>query len=298
MLSELAVMGSSSSNSFTSTEAESISSGPTHLAITLLEMNGTQYDLEVSFGATVADLKHVAKPILQVPVEFQVFAIGTELPKDDEPLCAYLQAPQSGKDPAPLLFRGDLPLLVVTFCFSDGGILSHESTAARVAAIDALTHVAHAGRKQVIDVFLGLSEDENELCRQAAVSALAGVAALAAVGNERFLSALAARLLDDHKLVAVTAVQALANAVESGNEAAGLTLLEFVEYIEDQEDVMLQLAVIEACLKLPKAHDRRLMRSLLNTFKTSTTNRVQCAAKNTAAELVRRSRLRSMSCSF
>jgi len=263
---------------------------PSQIAVCLLEMNGRQYDLEVGFETTVADLKLVAKPVLQVPVEFQIFAIGTDMAKDDELLASYWEDREDTEQP-----------LLVTFCFSDGGILSHESAAARCAAIGSLTAVAHGGRKQVIDVFLGLSADENELCRQAAVAALADVANIdcPAVTDERFINALSARLLDANKLIAVTAVQALGKAVESGNEKAGVTQLEFVEYIEDQEDMMLQLAAIEACLKLPKIHDRRIMRSLLATFNASKITRVRSAAKNTGAELLRRSRsVGRSSCSF
>merc|ERR1719316_2682205 len=103
-------------------------------------MNGRQYNLEVGGDISVAELKVAARPVLQVPVEFQVFAIGTEIAQDEEPLSNYLEDPERP--------------LEVTFCFSDGGILSHESTAARCAAIESLTQVAHGGRKQVIDVFL------------------------------------------------------------------------------------------------------------------------------------------------
>lgn len=274
----------SSADTETEQDVES-SHSPSQIAVTLLEMNGRQYDLEVGGDISVAELKVAARLVLQVPVEFQVFAIGTEIAQDDEPLSNYVE-------------DAERPL-EVTFCFSDGGILSHESTAARCAAIESLTQVAHGGRKQVIDVFLGLSADDNELCRQAAVAALADVANIdcPAVTDDRFLDCLAARLLDTNKLIAVTAVQALGKAVEAGNEKACVTLLEFVEYIEDQEDMMLQLAVIEACLKLPKIHDRRVMRSLLATFNATGNSRVRSAAKNTAAQVLRRKRARG-SCHF
>jgi len=248
------------------------------ISVALLELNGKQYDLEVRLGGTVAELKRMARPVLQVPVQFQQLIIGEAVVHDDEPISKYVT------DAAK-------PLLV-TFYFSDGGLLAHESLAARCAAIDDLTKVVHGGRRQIIEVFITLSADENEVCRHAAVSALARVAHLA---DERFLEAIVARLLDSNKLIAVTAVQTLAKAAESGNEEARATLLEFVECIEDQEDMMLQLAIIEACVKLPQAHGRRIVRSLCGIFHSSRNTRVRCAAKHAAAELAKRNRGRSSS---
>lgn len=250
------------------------------ISVVLSEMNGRQHHLDVPAGATVADLKHVAYPALMVPVEFQVLIIDAVVLQDEEPIGTYVQ-------------NVDQPLMV-TFCFSDGGILGHESVAARRAAIDALTKVVHGGRRQVIDVFINLCKDENDICRHAAVSALANVAHLA---DERFVNALVERLLDPNKLVAVTAVQALARAVESGNEEASSILLEFVECVEDQEDVMLQLAVIEACVKLPQRHYRRIVRSMATILRSSRNNRVRSAAESAASDLSRRARRRA-TCAF
>jgi len=241
--------------------------GGSSITVVLLELSGDSHDLEMSPGATVADLKETAYPVLNVPVEFQRFIVGESVLRDDERLCAYVQDEQP---------------LRVNFYFSDGGILNHESTAARCSALDSLSEVAHCGRRQVIGVLVAFSEDENALCRRAAVSALAKVAHMA---DERFTQAVVARLLDNNKLIAVTAVQALTKAAEAGNREAGLKLLEFVEGVDDQVDVMVQLAVIEACVKLPEAHHRRILRSLLDVFNTSGNARVRSLAKGAALDL-------------
>jgi len=247
------------------------------ISVTLVEMNGKQYDVEVGLRATVGDLKHIASPLLLVPVDFQALIIGSEVLIDAEELCDYVEDP-------------DEPLQV-SFYFSDAA-LHGESTAARCAAVDALTKVAHGGRKQVVDIFIALSRDDNDIFRHASVGALSRVAHLA---DARYMEAIIERLLDSNKLVAASAVQALGNVVEFGNDKAESTLLEFVESVEDQ-DMMLQLAAIEACIKLPQRYHRRVIRSLLGIFNTVTTARVRAAAKHTAAGLARRSKVR-YSCS-
>lgn len=239
------------------------------IPITLLELSGKQHEVQVRSTATVADLKEVAVDVLFVPVEFQRFMFGTEQLHDGDRLISYVKNSER---------------LVISFIFS-AECLQHESIAARCAAVDALSRVVSHGRRRVVDVFINLATDESELCRCAAVSALGEVAHLA---DERFLEAISSCLLDQNKLTAVAAVKALAKVVESGYSDACTTMLEFLDYIEDQpQDMMLQLAVIDSCLKLPPQHCLRVMRSLDNIFKSTHHDRVRCAARNVGLKLRR-----------
>eukprot|EP00427_Karlodinium_veneficum_P026077 CAMPEP_0169209262 /NCGR_PEP_ID=MMETSP1016-20121227/14576_1 /TAXON_ID=342587 /ORGANISM="Karlodinium micrum, Strain CCMP2283" /LENGTH=270 /DNA_ID=CAMNT_0009286701 /DNA_START=34 /DNA_END=846 /DNA_ORIENTATION=+ len=243
--------------------------------VILVEMSGVQYRLQTSLQASVAELKDIAAPVLQVPSEFQRLFVGERLLDDRELLCNHLQ---SGSHE-----------LHISFAFSVGDALLHESMAVRRAAIDSLAKVARAGRRQAVAVLL----DENEICRQAAVSALGDLVQFA---DGYFLTALVSRLMDSNSLIAVSAVQSLAKAADFGNEEAISTLLQFVEVAEDQE-VMVQLAVIEACLKLPRKHDQRIIRSLQNIVYTSGHARVCSVARRTYAKVAQRRRAR-VSCTL
>mmetsp|Transcript_2164 Transcript_2164/g.3361 ORF Transcript_2164/g.3361 Transcript_2164/m.3361 type:complete len:275 (+) Transcript_2164:34-858(+) len=247
--------------------------------VILVEMSGVQYRLQTSLQASVAELKDIAAPVLQVPSEFQRLFVGERLLDDREWLCNHLQ---SGSHE-----------LHISFAFSVGDALLHESMAVRRAAIDSLAKVARAGRRQAVAVLLNFAEDENEICRQAAVSALGDLVQFA---DGYFLTALVSRLMDSNSLIAVSAVQSLAKAADFGNEEAISTLLQFVEVAEDQE-VMVQLAVIEACLKLPRKHDQRIIRSLQNIVYTSGHARVCSVARRTYAKVAQRRRAR-VSCTL
>jgi hypothetical protein len=251
----------------------------TRIDVILVEMSGVQYRLQIGSDSSVGELKRFAAPVLQVPPEFQRLFIGESVLNDSEQLCKLLQ--------------NDAQELQLFFAFSDGGALTHESIAARRAAIDALTKVARGGRRQVVDVLINFADDANEVCRQAAVSALGELAQFA---DARFLSAVVSRLTDCNTLIAVAAVQSLANAAEVGNEEAISTLIEFVEVAEEQE-TMVQLAVLEACLKLPRKHDQRVIRSLRSIVRASDSARVRGVAKTTYAKVARRGRA-SRSCTL
>merc|ERR1719331_2117744 len=98
--------------------------------------------------------------------------------------------------------------------------------------------------------------------------------------------------MDTNKMVAAMAVQALASAVDSGNEEAISTMLEFLDYLEDHQDMMTQLAVIENCVKLPHQFHPRIVRRLADIYNGCRQERVRCAAKNTAGKLAEMRRQR------
>jgi hypothetical protein len=249
------------------------------VAVTLVEMSGVEHHVNIKSKAAVSDLKLVAAPVLLVPAEFQKLIADTTVMEDCESIEKYL--------------ADDAQKLMVTFAFCDGGVLTHESIAARRAALESLAKVAHSGRRQVVRVLLNFSEDTNDLCRHAAVLAMGQIAHLA---DEQFLEVVTARLLDRNPLIAAAAVNVLGNAAEAGNDEATSCLLQFLE-VADEQDSLVQLAVMEQCGKLPERHKRRVIRSLHNIFRASKQLPVQIAARNTHANVARRGQSRA-SCTF
>lgn len=231
------------------------------MIVTIVEVNGKLHELEVPAGLTIAMLKHQSSSVLMVPAEFQRFVIGGCIAEDHHELAEYVEEGLNSLD--------------VTFLFSDGGVLSHESVAARCAAMEVLIKLVGAGRIEAMHVISNFCSDENLIVRQAAIKA---ISEFAQSHSAQVLPTLVERLLDPNELVAASAVHALASAVDAGNEEARTTLLEFLEVAEDLDPVV-QLAAIEASARIPEHHNERLIRLLDVITCTSSNGMVCCAAK-------------------
>lgn len=241
------------------------------MLVTIVEVNGKQHELEVPAATTIAMLKDQSASVLMVPSEFQRFIIGGCIAEDHHELTEFLEEGLNSLD--------------VTFFFSDGGVLTHESLAARCAAMEILKTLVSVGRLEAINVISKFCSDDNLIVRQAAMKA---ISEFAQSHSAQVLPTLVERLLDPNELVAALAVQALASVVDAGNEEARTTLLEFLEVVEDLDPVV-QLAAVEACARMPEHHNKRLIR-LLDAITRASSNGIVCSAAKGMADKLRHRR--------
>eukprot|EP00931_Biecheleriopsis_adriatica_P091303 TRINITY_DN65195_c0_g1_i1.p2 TRINITY_DN65195_c0_g1~~TRINITY_DN65195_c0_g1_i1.p2 ORF type:complete len:260 (-),score=48.55 TRINITY_DN65195_c0_g1_i1:24-803(-) len=217
------------------------------LCVRILSSAGEETAMYVDRNFTVTELKRELAKVWHVPADFVKFVRETTVLKDCAALGEYLEHCDEGME------------LCVTGLVSDNGILTHESTAVRRAAIESLSRYADKGNPKVVRVLANFCSDENDIARQFALDALSKAADSF---DEFVIEVLSECLTDENELVRCKALHALGAASETKNSEAASLLLDCLECLEGEPDLV-KIAVISAVSKVPSTFRSRAMKGLM-----------------------------------
>lgn len=127
----------------------------------MIEMNGSQHELEVPLLATVSHMKGLAVSVVMMPVEFQTLIVGSEVLPDEAAISNFLN-----------LHLYPVETLQITLCFTASDVFSGQNPA-RIAVIRSLANFAN---DRCIEVLRGLLLDRDSCVVTAAIHSLVEMA--------------------------------------------------------------------------------------------------------------------------